>query len=415
MPSKVQIGCIADDFTGASDVCSFLMRAGARCLLLNSIPEGEAAAGYDVVVIALKIRSIPRLEAVEQAGQALRWLQSRGVQRFYYKYCSTFDSTAEGNIGPVLDYMLEALNQRYTVLSPALPDNQRTVFNGYLFAGRSLLSESSMSKHPLNPMTDSFIPRLMERQSACACHVLNYLDLERPAEELRAHAEGLSKDGRCYLCCDYFEQAHGDRIAAAFGGLKLLSGSSALIRDWYLTLNPEKQPELPEKKAEGSFPALILSGSLSSQTRVQVSSFARSGGKALPITLQDIERGAEGLRCFYKAVSGLREDLLIYSSVPSGAAVSQDQGQSARVEEAMADLAAHALKSGVRRLIVAGGETSGAVITRLGFKAFDIGSEIAPGVPILRPVRQEGLQVVLKSGNFGQDDFFRRAISLMEG
>lgn len=414
--SNKTIGCIADDFTGASDVGSFLVNSGANCVLTNGVPSDNNMdlAQIDVVVIALKIRSVNKEDAVLEVARAMDWLEARGIERFYYKYCSTFDSTPKGNIGPVLDYLLKRLGQRYCVVSPALPINQRTVFNGYLYVGRQLLSESSMRNHPLNPMTDSSLPRLLDAQSAFSSHVLNYQDLEKGPEKARTCAEDLSESEHYYVVCDCFLDRHVEQIAGAFGHMQLQSGSSLLIDAWFRHLHGGKKRTDMKKIASTDPRALILSGSLSQQTERQVHAFIASGGAALPIVAQKLGQDHLHIQTLLDAITNLEGHLLIYSD-PASKKNDPDPDTSAQnLEQAMAMLAKHAMEAGIEKLIAAGGETSGAVVQALGFASFTIGEAVAPGVPILRPTGNHKVQLVLKSGNFGQDDFFNRAISLME-
>lgn len=417
MISKHAIGCIADDFTGASDVCSFLVDSGAKCLLINGVPENEDInlQDMDVVVIALKIRSSNKNDAIQEVAYAMDWLERRGIERFYYKYCSTFDSTPQGNIGPVLDYMLRRLGQTYCVVSPALPINQRTVYNGYLYVGRQLLAESSMKDHPLNPMTDSYLPRLLNAQSAFSSYVLNYQDLLHEPDQMRLLADNVSDAEHYYLICDYFQTEHGEKLAKAFGDMKLQSGSSLLIDDWYRHLKGSTTRINQVKPVSTDPRALILSGSLSQQTQRQIKSFIASGGAALPIIASKLNQDETHLQSLIDAVEYQGGQLLIYSDPESKQADQTPDISAENLEKAMAALAKHAINLGIEKVIVAGGETSGAVVQALGFESFTIGEPVAPGVPILRPTENEGIQLVLKSGNFGQDDFFARAISLMEG
>lgn len=413
---KQAIGCIADDFTGASDVCSFLADSGASCLLLNGVPEKENIdlGSIDVVVVALKIRSIKQGDAIRETTRAMDWLEGKGIGRYYYKYCSTFDSTPQGNIGPVLDYLLERLGQTFCVVSPALPVNHRTVFNGYLYVGRQLLSESSMRYHPLNPMKDSYLPRLLDVQSKYSSYVLNYQELGQAVDEVRAYAGGLSDDNHYYIICDCFSDEHGEQIAKAFGHMKLLSGSSSLIDFWYRNIQGGSKRVNQIKRASTDPRALILSGSLSRQTQKQVASFINSGGNALPIIASKLNQDESHLHKLLDAIDHLKGKLLIYSDPDSKKTDLNPDASANKLEDAMATLARHAVSLGIEKLIVAGGETSGAVVQALGFTSFAIGDTVAPGVPILKPADRQDIQLVLKSGNFGQDDFFNRAISLME-
>lgn len=415
MTKKVIIGCIADDFTGAGDVCSFLIEEGATCVLINGVPTTDSDLDVDVIVIALKIRSVPATEAVEAVKNAVSWLEQTGVTRFFYKYCSTFDSTEKGNIGPILDYLLEYCNQKFTIVSPALPENRREVFNGYLFADGLLLNEGSMRTHPLNPMTDSFIPRLLEMQSKHKCYLLNYKTLEMSNDEItdlvRQHY-----DEYFYLCPDYFMDSQGKKIVDVFGHLNLLSGSSRLISDWYSFLNKssaERKNKQNNHRQWTKSKTLILSGSLSNQTAKQINTFIDQGGKSM---LVDVNRiNDDMIEEYVELIRNTDEDLLLYSVRDEFFEQNVREEAAGKLEYLYSELAKRTIEDGLEKLIVAGGETSGAVISGLPYESYEAVDIVAPGVPILCPVNRPEVRIILKSGNFGQDDFFMRGIRLMDG
>jgi uncharacterized protein YgbK (DUF1537 family) len=184
----MMLGVIADDHTGATDVASMLVRSGLRTVQIIGVPLASAAIDLteiDAVVVALKSRNIDPAEAIVQSLDALRWLQQQGAQRFYFKYCSTFDSTAQGNIGPVTDALMLALKTHYTIACPAFPENQRTIFKGHLFVGDQLLSDSGMRHHPLTPMTDSNLMRVLGAQTQCKVGLLSHTQVAQGVTSLR--------------------------------------------------------------------------------------------------------------------------------------------------------------------------------------------------------------------------------------
>lgn len=413
---KPLIGCIADDFTGASDVCSFLVDTGAKCILFNGIPSNNFdLSQYDVIVIALKIRNIHKKEAIAEVEKAYNFFVANGIEKIYDKYCSTFDSTKEGNIGPILDFLLEKSGQNFTIVSPALPENNRIVFNGYLFADNVLLEDSSMRNHPLNPMKDSYIPRLLESQSKHRCFMLNYLDLKDSPEKILIKSDSFSKNKNYYICCDYICNEHGAKIAETFKNLNLLSGSSSLIKEWYKALNPNAQNNINTTIIKDTSPTLILSGSLSTQTKKQINAYIKTGSKTLRLYPDKLISKEQTIEELYKHIDNMENDLLIYSSGEETVNRTIQKQYSEILELTVSQLGLYALKSGINKLIVAGGETSGAVTKSLNYIAFDIGKTVAPGIPILKPINETNKQLILKSGNFGQDDFFNKAIAMMGG
>lgn len=408
------IGCIADDFTGAADVCSFLIDSGANCIIVNDIDkikEDAVVNEVEVIVVALKIRTIPVEDALKQVKKTISWFEKIGVTRIYDKYCSTFDSSEKGNIGPILDCLIEYYGQEYTLVSPALPENKREVFNGYLFADSILLSEGSMKNHPLTPMTDSYIPRLLEKQSKYKSYRLKYSFLEEAKENIIEYINDLTEDRHFYIIPDYINDHHGVKLAKTFGDLKILSGSSSLINEWYKYLYPDKKDMESQEFSRDHSPTLLLSGSLSQQTTKQVNDYINGGGNAFRVTQDSIKR--ENREKIYKLLDELDEDLLFYSSREEKFELDDNNSIPEEIESFFSDLAKYAVDNGLKKIIVAGGETSGAVVSKLAYNLFIAEKNITPGVPILRPVKNENIQIVLKSGNFGDDGFFKRSIQLM--
>lgn len=415
MEQRIKIGCIADDFTGASDAASFLAKAGLKTLLLNGIPTSDINAYYDAAVIALKTRSIQRSDAVSQSMQAIAWLEERGTEHFYSKYCSTFDSTPKGNIGPILDAIVEELDQKTTVLCPALPVNGRTVKNGILYVNGVPLSESSMKDHPLNPMWASGIAELMKPQSKYPCLVIQAELMRRGKEAVWNYiAQKAANWKRFYIIPDYYQDEHAQMIAEIFGELSLLSGGSGILEALgRRAAGGEERENLLHQGAKGK--AIILAGSCSVATRRQIASYAEAGGNIYKIDPVKLSEGKENVEHIWKQICEKDEILVFSSDSPEEVKnVQKLLGEKASqiLESTVAQLAVCAVKNGYTRVIVAGGETSGAVTQALGQSSYLIGESVAPGVPVMIPLTAPELRIVLKSGNFGQDDFFLKALKM---
>ena len=425
-PYSIILGCVADDFTGASDVASFLAEGGASCLLINGVPGDDFVLdpGYDAVVIALKTRNVEPQSAVADTTKSFEWLRRKGAKKLYFKYCSTFDSTPKGNIGPVLDALLEQFKIPYTILCPALPVNRRIVKEGILYVDGMPLDKSPMRNHPINPMWDSSIVRLMEAQSKYPCFTLDYRQLYQDKDTIMEYMKELElHNNHFYLVGDYFEEKHGARQAELFKDLPLLSGGSALPKHLFRHYAKSNQiygnKLLNNKQKDKSFQSgLILSGSCSVATCNQIRNFINLGGTALEIKAECLMDGSQTVEDIWKFIEQNRtKDVLIYSfNKDKGNIAPEKQIQiSGKLEGTVAKLGRMAVESGINNIVVAGGETSGAVIQALGSAAFEIGKSLAPGVPILYPRGYPDLKITLKSGNFGQPDFFSRALSIMKG
>lgn len=440
------IGCVADDFTGAGDVASFFVKAGLVTVLYNGIPDGGQTVkeGTQAVVIALKSRTQDRGKAVADSLRAFRWLLQEGARKLYLKYCSTFDSTKEGNIGPVADAVMEEFNYPYTILCPALPVNGRTVEGGKLYVNGILLEESSMRNHPLTPMRESELRRLIEMQSRYKGISMSG---KEPEQWKREQETLCRREGHCYLIPDYYEEFHGKEIAREFCNLTFYTGGSGLaehvgrlmaekvMADREAVVSGEacgigevrgkekicgNENVYSKEDACGRQEALLLAGSCSEATLRQIRSYEEGGYPCYRIEAGSVltgEETAEHIWSYVEMHPG--ENVLVYSSAsPEQVKKIQEKGKeriSFMLEQLTAELAARAAGSGYRRLIVAGGETSGAVIQRLGYQGYWIGRSIAPGVPVMIPLEDTGMRLVLKSGNFGQDDFFSRAVKELEG
>ena len=397
------LGCIADDFTGASDAASFLVQGGMKTIMYNGLPaEDDLKESCDACVIALKTRTQETNAAVTVTKEAARWLKDQGAKHLYIKYCSTFDSTPKGNIGPILDALLEEYDQTYTLLCPALPVNGRIVRDGRLYVNGVPLNESPMKNHPLTPMWESEISKLMEPQS----HYRTIRDGEAVPEGAKHY----------YLVPDYVKDEDAEKIVNTYGALPLLSGGSGLLTAWARTLLGKSK--LSGWKYRGTIgPALLLAGSCSKATLAQNAYYMKQGGVALQIKPAMVLDGSQSLTSVWNFVSSHKgKDVLLYSSEePAEVKKNQAAGKekvAAILEEMMALLARTAVGYGFTRIIVAGGETSGAVTRGLGFSAYHIGESVAPGVPVLTPCLRPDIRLVLKSGNFGQEDFFARALQV---
>ena len=405
------LGCIADDFTGASDAASFLVKGGMSVCLFNGVPEQAAAAGEtQAVVIALKSRTQQRAAAVADSLAAADFLLARGVKQLYFKYCSTFDSTAEGNIGPVADALMERTGAPCTVLCPSLPANGRTVEGGSLFVNGVPLHQSHMKDHPLTPMRDCRIDRLMAPQSRYPSRALAREELEG----FRA-----PQGGPCYLIPDYSTDGDGARIARTFGRLPLLTGGSGLLehlaREW--TGGTAGKGEIPGGGTRGR--ALLLAGSCSKATLGQIAWYQAQGKPSFkldPGALLEGTQTPEDAWAFIAAHQGAGDAVLVYSSdSPERVREYQKLGTervAALLEGITAGLARRAVEAGFTRIISAGGETSGAVTKGLGFRSYLIGPSVAPGVPVMVPAEAPRIRLVLKSGNFGGEDFFGKALEM---
>lgn len=412
------LGVIADDFTGATDIASFLVENGLSTVQLNGVPQEELPLEAQAVVISLKSRSCPAAQAVEQSLQALAWLQRQGCRQFYFKYCSTFDSTAQGNIGPVTDALLDALGESQTVISPALPVNGRTVYQGYLFVLDQLLSESGMRHHPVTPMTDSNLLRLMEAQAQGRCGLVTAAEMDRGAITVTEKLRQLAQQGIRYAVLDTLNEQHLLTQGEALKNMKLVTGGSGLAiglaRQW-------AQPGQVSPQAAGApqgEKAVVLSGSCSIMTNQQVARYRQqAAARAIDVArcLNDDDRAAyvtELTDWVQQQANGTLAPLLYATAEPETLQqVQQQYGMAAAsqaVESLFAGVVEQLRQQGFNRFIVAGGETSGVVTQALGIGGFHIGPCISPGVPWVRAIDQP-VSLALKSGNFGDENFFARA------
>ena len=412
MAKKIIMGCVADDFTGASDAASFLRKQGMKTVLFNEVPDGRLEEDCDAAVIALKSRTAPVQEAVDDSMKALRWLRKNGADQLYVKYCSTFDSTKEGNIGPILDAALEEFEIPYTVLCPSLPVNGRTVKDGCLYVNGVPLHETHMKNHPLTPMWDADISVLMREQSKYPCLKVS-AGLMKQGREAVEKEVALFAEGKehFYVIPDYYEDVHGEWIHDCFGSLPLLSGGSGLLGCDVLHIERESLEQAQEQVQVGR--SLLLAGSCSKATLEQIECYRKSGKPSVKIDPWRLLDGDTTPEQIWEQMKG-QDGVLFYSS-DRAEKVRENQREGKEkvaeiLEQTMAALARLAVGDGYTQVIVAGGETSGAVTRGLGYQSYLIGESIAPGVPVMTPMEDRKIRLVLKSGNFGQPDFFERAV-----
>ena len=419
---RIVLGCIADDFTGATDLANNLVRAGMRVVQTIGVPDAPLDAQADAVVVALKSRTIAPAEAVAQSLAALTWLQAQGAEQIYFKYCSTFDSTPAGNIGPVTDALMQALDTSFTIATPAFPDNKRTVFKGYLFAGDVLLNESGMQDHPLTPMTDPNLVRVLQSQTQRKVGLVDYQVVAQGADAIRAHCAALQAEGVGIAIVDALANADLVTLGAALKGMPLVTAGSGVAIGLPANFGLVPDTQSAALPAAGGRQA-IVSGSCSVATNKQVLEFIQSGGAALAV---DPLRIASGVDVKAEALAWAKDKLvtgpvLVYSTAEPSA-VRAIQGQlgveeaGAMVEQTIAGIARGLVQLGVRQLVVAGGETSGACVQALAIAQMRIGAQIDPGVPwcfAISDVAPEGLHLTLKSGTFGTPDFFTKAFTVL--
>jgi uncharacterized protein YgbK (DUF1537 family) len=413
------LGCIADDFTGATDLAGLLARSGVKVNLHMGVPDTPPTDTAAFEVIALKCRTEPVADAVAECLRALEWLKAAGAARFFWKYCSTFDSTAQGNIGPVAEALMGKLGAEQTIYCPAFPENGRSIFMGNLFVGEQPLSESPMKDHPLTPMRDSNLMRLLEPQVTRPVGLANRLVVEKGADALRDRMAELKREGVVHVVVDAVSNDDLYVISEACRDMPFLTGGSAVamalpelyLRDGTLAADAPKM-EAPAL-ANG---AIVLSGSCSAMTRAQVGAYLdqADGYRLDPLDLA--ENGAdEALKWLEKQPADSAK--IIYATAePSSVRAAQEKLGVAKagrvVEDALAALAVKAFELGARRFVVAGGETSGAVTKALGVTQLTIGAEVSPGVPwCFAKSAGQDIALTLKSGNFGAETFFADALA----
>lgn len=420
------LGVIADDFSGASDVANTLTqglrgRGGLRTVQYLGIPTRQAQRDVEAGVVSLKSRSIPARDAVALSLQALAWLKAQGCRQFLLKYCSTFDSTPQGNIGPAGEALARQLDVKGVAVCPAFPAGGRTLYQGHLFVHDRLLSESSLRNHPLNPMTDPDIRRWLQLQCAGRVGWVPWSVVSAGAMALRAALEDAGARGETLVVVDALHNGDLVTIGQACRGSPLVTGGSGVARGLPENfLSDGSAAGYDGRGAAVPGPEAILAGSCSEATRLQIEVHSRSH----PTLRVDAERAvlgtvtADELAGFILVHRG-ESPLVFASAAPERVAAVQQNFGRERVGQALEMLFAATARTlvsrGVRRLVVAGGETSGAVVSALGLEALAIGPEIDPGVPALVSDGPEPLALALKSGNFGAPDFFAKALRKLAG
>ena len=420
------LGAIADDFTGATDLASMLVRNGMRTVQLIGVPKrDDAVPDADAVVVALKSRTAPVAEAVADSLAALGWLRDGGARQFFFKYCSTFDSTDRGNIGPVADALLDALRARFAIACPAFPANGRTIYQGYLFVGSVLLNESGMEHHPLTPMTDPNLVRVLGRQTSGRVGLVPSPVVVRGSAAIRSALGSLEAEGHRYAIVDAISDEHLVAMGEAAASHALITGGSGVAMG--LPANFRRAGMLAERGNPAELPMVtgasaVLAGSCSRATLGQIEA-ARARVPVLqldPLGLPDAKGLAWQALEWARGRLGDKPVIIAASAPPERVAALQERlgrdAAGALVEHALASVAEGLFAAGVRRLVVAGGETSGAIVARLGVCSLRIGAEIDTGVPwTYAEGSREPMWLALKSGNFGSQEFFTKAFGVGGG
>ncbi|MEM6713032.1 MAG: 3-oxo-tetronate kinase [Pseudomonadota bacterium] len=410
----MKLGCIGDDFTGSSDLANTLAKQGMRVTQYTGIPSKPAAPHVEAGVVALKTRSIAPEDAVAQSMAALEWLRAQGCEQFFFKYCSTFDSTPEGNIGPVADALAEMLDAHKVIVCPAFPGTGRSIYQGHLFVRDVLLNESGMQNHPLTPMTDPDIRRWLAPQTRYDVGHVSGFHVFQGSEAIAAELEAQHATGKRHIVVDALRDEDLIEIGRAANGLPLITGGSGVALGLPANFGCKPSP-VPWKGQPGK--AVVLSGSCSIATRGQVAFHAERHavreiaatdvieGKLTPAEITDWLMTQDGLPLVYSSA-----DPTVVADVQTRFG---RETSAKALEGFFAETARRCRDAGVTRIITAGGETSGAVVEGLALGELDIGPEIDPGVPALRA--GDALVVALKSGNFGTEDFFEKADRVLQG
>ena len=420
----MRIGAVADDITGASDLCLMLSRAGLHTLQVMGVPDPDAVLPQaDAVVIALKSRTIPAPEAVAMSVASARALLKAGADQIMFKYCSTFDSTDAGNIGPVAAALLALTGAKVTIACPAFPANGRTVYMGHLFVGQMLLSDSPMKDHPLTPMRDSNLVRVLSRQTELKVGLVNSATISAGSAAVRASIDGQAADGARIVIVDTLSDADLMTLGAACADMPLVTGGSGIALG--LAANVVGSGKVSPRPAATSMAAppgraVVLAGSCSAATLGQIAAAQAAGIPTLAIDVEQLASGQQSAAEIAEWVTAQPVDqpALVYSGTDAAALAKVHarlgrEASGALVEQTLADVAARLQAKGFARFIIAGGETAGAVVAALGARVLEIGPEIDPGVPWTRNIQGPDLVLALKSGNFGARDFFIKAWSLL--
>ncbi|KAA6123807.1 3-oxo-tetronate kinase [Cupriavidus cauae] len=433
------LGCIADDFTGATDLANMLVKSGMRTVQTIGVPPSAAPLQADAIVVALKSRTITAADAIAQSLGALAWLREQGCRQFFFKYCSTFDSTDAGNIGPVAEALLDALGDQpgFSIACPAFPENGRTVYRGHLFVGDALLNESGMQNHPLTPMRDANLVRVLQRQTRGKVGLIRYDTIAAGPAAVHDAIGQLRADGVRLAIADALSDRDLHVLGEACADLPLVTGGSGIALG--LPANFRRAGLLAERTDAAQLPriegyAAVLAGSASQATNAQVAAWrgettnsdsntnsaadARPSFRIDPLAVARGEAVVEQALAF--ARSHLPEPVLIYATATPDEVRSVQQALGVTeagqlVEATLAAIARGLREMGVRKFVVAGGETSGAVVQALEVNSLQIGAQIDPGVPATATIDAEPLGLALKSGNFGAVDFFAKALRQLEG
>lgn len=423
----MKLGCIADDFTGATDLANNLVRSGMRVMQTFGVPAAPLSSDVDAVVVALKSRTIPANQAIAQSLEALSWLQAQGAEQIYFKYCSTFDSTPAGNIGPVTEALMDTLNCKFTIATPAFPDNGRTVFKGYLFAGAVLLNESGMQNHPLTPMTDANLVRVMQAQTQRKVGLLDHTVMAKGTAAIAEKIKQLEAEGVGVAIVDATSNEDLKTLGPSLKGMALVTAGSGvaigLPGNWGLQASP-KASALPEPQGYQA----IVSGSCSLATQGQVAHFKTTGLPSWqfePLSWNAANVQAQIKADVEKALAWAQPLLpkgpvLIYATTDADT-LQMVQSKFGReqagewMESALAQVSVGLQALGVKQWVIAGGETSGACVQALNISQMQIGGQIDPGVPWCYAPQHGAGHLTLKSGNFGTPDFFTKAFQVLAG
>lgn len=412
------LGCIADDFTGATDVAGVLVKNGMRTVQMIGIGTSPQPVDGDAIVVALKTRTAPKDEAVKQSLAALDWLTAMGCSQFLFKYCSTFDSTNSGNIGPVIEALMDVLGAEFTIACPAYPRNKRTLFQGHLFVADALLHETEMRDHPLTPMSDSNLVRVLQRQTSYKVGLIPYETIRDGAVKIQSAFSRAQGSGMRIAIVDAVCEANLKEIARACRSMRLITGASGLAVG--LPANFRAQGLLATVSRTDPLPIVgglsaVIAGSCSAATRRQVA-VMKDKAPAFYVDPLRLAAGGDvvGEAVQWAAAEIRKGPVLIYATSDAAKvnAVQSELGTKHAgdlVENALAMIAQGLVDLGVRKMVIAGGETSGAIVAKLGIPGLRIGPEIDPGIPWTVTWGERPLALALKSGNFGTDDLFLKA------
>ncbi|OTA15047.1 type III effector HopAN1 [Xenorhabdus vietnamensis] len=419
----IKLGVIADDFTGATDIASSMVQNGWQVALLLVVPNEKTFIPHDVdaIVISLKIRACSADEAIEQSLKSCLWLRHKaGCQQLFFKYCSTFDSTLKGNIGPVIDALMDKFQADISLICPALPVNGRTVVHGHLFVNGQLLDESGMQYHPVTPMKDANLLRLIEQQSKGRAGLVNLDCVRQGKQAIRHHLESLRQHGIRYAIIDAMMMEDLLSIAQSVSDMILVTGGSGLgaaLADYHTrqTLATSAIRDIPPAKGRK---VAILSGSCSAITNQQVIEYKKIA-PAMALNVKECINNLEYASLLsewivQQSIDGLAP--MLYATQPPEilSLIQQQYGtikSSHAVEQVFAEVVRKLRQYGFNTFVVAGGETSAQVVQSLGIHQLSIGAPIAPGVPWVYDLYTD-CWLALKSGNFGEVDFFRSALEM---